>query len=802
MKKLFISLIVIILSISVFAINNMPNPKWENSLKPKGDAITFSLKDCVIVTPENPNPKETRATEDLKSFLSKMTGFEIPVIKDTEYNEGRIISVGNTILFQTSPFSQDKTEEEGYGIKGDENALYLFGGERRGPLYSVYALLEEDNGFRFWTTNREEDFIPSSDEITFVQRIVNPDFEIRTPYIRQANNTDFAILNRLNYIDIIPKELGGAWESWGGLAHTTFNFVWPEHQFKQNPEYFATEDGIRQPHQICWSNRAVLYQIGSYICELRKTNDFDCVNISPQDGYPLCECEECKKIYEPEGSKSACVINGLNYIIDLIHREYPDMKVITLAYLDYVKPPKTIRPNKDITVVVCSDSCDWPYPLCTIDETDKFRNDLFAWTKLGIKTQTWTYVVNFDHYLIPNPNLLVTAKNNKIIRDLGASGVFMQGNYGERSISDSGRMKAWVWSKLLWNPNLDPEGLMKDFIYGYYGECAEPIYKYETSLLNLWKQGHKKPHNLTEGEEEPFGLGAAGIRWTPEAPLYTDKWVKSSMSLMDEALKLAKSDKMKERVKFERISPLYLTLCRNIGYRNASGWHNTCKNKLSKKDIEYYTSLVEEFEDLYKSIDCKDIQELPPFYENLDLTLNKWKATLSVDFSAFKVNKLDNKGWKFTLDANNSGAKEQFFNPNYNTKAWKTFETEKPWNQQGIKDWTGNAWYKKKIKIGRDVLSKPYIYMYCKGIDEEATIYINGKKVFERTLASTGLKPIDIWDKPMKFDVKDFLIQGENDITIMVGNPGGYNGGIYDKILVVSSIEDLGELSEDIYDMF
>ena len=175
-----------------------------------------------------------------------------------------------------------------------------------------------------------------------------------------------------------------------------------------------------------------------------------------------------------------------------------------------LKPPKTIKPNKDIIIVVCSDSCDWPYPLCTIDETEKFREDLSAWTELGVKTQTWTYIVNFDHYLIPNPNLLVTAKNNKIIRDLGACGVFMQGNYGERSISDSGRMKAWVWSKLLWDPELDPEILMKDFIYGYYGECAEPIYKYETSLLNIWKTGHKKPHNLMKGDKDPWELG--GIR--------------------------------------------------------------------------------------------------------------------------------------------------------------------------------------------------------------------------------------------------------------------------------------------------
>ena len=270
---------------------------------------------------------------------------------------------------------------------------------------------------------------------------------------------------------------------------------------------------------------------------------------------------------------------------------------------------------------------------------------------------------------------------------------------------------------------------------------------------------------------------------------------------MDQAMKLAKNDNMKERVKFERISPLYLTLCRNIGYRNASGWHNTCKNKLTKKDIEYYTSLVEEFEDLYKSIDCRDIQELPPFYENLDLTLNKWKATLEFDFSKLNVLKSDNKGWKFVLDEEDKGTEEGFFNINYDTKSWKNFEIEKPWNDLGIKGYTGKAWYKKKIKIPDNMTLDKYIYMYCKGIDEEATIYINGEKVFERTLASTGLKPVDIWDKPMKFNIKEYIKPGENDITVLVGNPGGYNGGIYERILIVSSDENLEEINMDIFDM-
>ncbi|MBQ0104546.1 MAG: DUF4838 domain-containing protein [Armatimonadetes bacterium] len=800
MKKIILFLLILSFSVSIFALNNKPNDKWFNSLKPKGQEIKFSLDNVSVIVPANPTKKEIKAYEDLSFYLDKMTGKHIPVVKDTEFIGGRFISVGNTGLFRMSSFDHTKLDPEGYGIKGDEKGLYLFGGERRGPMYAVYSLLEEDNGFRFWSADTNEDYIPKSDTLTFVPREINPDFETRDPYISQARNTEFALKNKISTINIIPEELGGGFESWSGLAHTTFNFVFP-HEFETQPEWFKMADGKREPTQICWSNKQVLAKMADYIVDLKKTNNFNCVNVSPMDGYPLCDCPECNKLDIPEGSKSASLINGLNYMLDRINKTYPDLKIITLAYLDYVKPPKTIIPNKNLIITVCSDSHDWDHPLCTIDETDKFRNDLSEWVKYGIKTQVWTYVTNFDHYLLPNPNLIVASKNNKIIRDLGAKGVFMQGNYETNSVCASGRMKAWVWSKLLWNPDLDPETLMKDFIYGYYGECAEPIYEYETSLLNIWKKGHRKPHNIRDtGTKDPFEL-TNGIRWAPTDSLYTDQWTEKSMKLMDKALSLAQDENMRERVESERISLVYLTLCRNIGYRTDSGWHKTLKENISDKEKEYYLSLIKEFEDLFTEIDCKTIQELSPFGDNLNLTLDKWKESLTFDFSKLKAIPIESKGWKFILDKNNEGSEKGFYNVGYDTNTWEDFEIGKPWGALGVDNWTGAAWYKKKFDVKGDLLNNTSVYFYCRGIDEECIIYVNGKKVFEQTIASTGLPSNILWNKPIKFSIKEFLNPGENDLTVYVANPGGYNGGIYENIYFVASKEDLSEVNINVFEM-
>ena len=813
MKKILCFLLMLMLALPLFAqnINTTPNPKWHNSLKPKGLAKTFNLvkdnkADCIIVKPWNATPPEEKSSADLAFYLSKMTGVEIPVLKDNEFKGGRFISVGNTSFFRVSPYAKisQKLEEEGLAIYGDENSLYLFGGSRRGPLYAVYTALEEDNDFRFWSQNRDEDYIPKSECLSFVPRYYNPVFETRDPYIVQSRDSEFVLRNKINNYDygntMIPKEYGGVLVSFSGLAHTSFNFLFTSY-FDSHPEFFSMQGGERvRDQQICWSNKEALTIMANYIVELKKTNDFDSVNISPQDGYPLCDCPECRAFDKAHGdTKAASLINGLNYIADIIHKTYPDMRIITLAYLDYIKPPKGIRPDDKIIMVVCSDNPDWYYPLCTLDETEQFREVLKSWVDYGVKTLCWTYVVNYSHYLIPDPNLIVTAKNNKIIRDLGAGGIFMQGNYDTNSISDSGRMKAWVWSKLLWNPDLDPEALMKDFVYGYYGECAEPIYKYEKGLLDMWKKGHAKKHtpNVKQKTKDPWDLG--GIRWTPDNDkLYTDKWVKDSMALMDKAMDMSKSDNMRERVQFERVSLVYLTLTRNLGYLYDARFIKTLDRVLTDQEVQYYASLIDEFEGLYKKIDCVTISETNPRV-NLPLIVTNWKNVLTFDRSKYILQKIDEDGWKFILDSEGVGATEKYYLPDYDASKWQDIKIGVFWSEYGVANYLKDAWFKKSFEIDKDVLDKDFINIYFGSVDEEATIYINGEKVFSHTVEATGKPTSVLWCEPFAFNVKPYLKEGNNDITVMVSNPGGNAGGIYDKVLLVGSNEDISDMKTEIY---
>ena len=121
------------------------------------------------------------------------------------------------------------------------------------------------------------------------------------------------------------------------------------------------------------------------------------------------------------------------------------------------------------------------------------------------------------------------------------------------------------------------------------------------------------------------------------------------------------------------------------------------------------------------------------------------------------------------------------------------------WSEFGVEDYLKNAWYKKHFVLNGNIIDKKFINMFFGSVDEETTVYINGKLAYTHTVASTGLPTNVLWCKPFVFDVKPYLKEGENDISVIVGNPGGMAGGIYEKIMILASDEDLSKVGMETY---
>lgn len=67
----------------------------------------------------------------------------------------------------------------------------------------------------------------------------------------------------------------------------------------------------------------------------------------------------------------------------------------------------------------------------------------------------------------------------------------MQGMYQDGESGEFGELRAYVMSKLMWDPSLDVEELISDFMAAYYGAAAEQMTDYLDSLSAALKKTDK-----------------------------------------------------------------------------------------------------------------------------------------------------------------------------------------------------------------------------------------------------------------------------------------------------------------------
>ena len=546
---------------------------WVNALKPKGTPgpeLTLASKGKAkydILLSAKPTTKEKKAAEDLALWLGKMTDAKFRVIREPEKCEpGRkVISIGKTALLEDADLWQAKTDlkNEGYAIAVDSGNLFLLGGKTRGIINTVYALLEEDLGCRWYDWRNAT--IPRIRRLTFrpTPRKFVPLLEIRDIFHLQAFDRDWSLRNRMNSNETrIPEEWGGQFNS-ALFVHTYNQLMPPNEFFKDHPEYYSELNGKRQPQQLCLSNPDVLKIMTQRVLEmLRKNPNCEEISVSPNDWMDYCDCKNCDVIVNAEGSNSGPLIKFVNAVAEQVEKEFPEVKISTLAYLGTFKPPKTIKPRHNVAIQLCTDSHSWQLLLLRLTDTNNFQQAMKDWDKQGANIHIWDYVVNFSHHINPTPNIEVVNYAIKWYARHGAGGVMLQGNmtsYGSDNVS----LKTWVWSKLLWDYTLDSRELMRDFVYGYYGEAAEPMWEYNEFMRQTWQAISDAGIPKTDREIEEIGC-----RFPPTAFWLTPDFLDRSFAILAKAEAMAKDPLTVQRVKAAKLPALYARLSQDVGYVN------------------------------------------------------------------------------------------------------------------------------------------------------------------------------------------------------------------------------------------
>jgi hypothetical protein len=484
--------------------------------------------------------------------------------------------------------------DEGYAVAAKDKALYLFGGRTRGPINAVYALLEEDLGCRWYT--KDANRIPQTPVLVFrpVPRVFVPTLAIRDPFYNAAFDGTWSLHNRTNAPSaVVPEEWGGH-VNYALFVHTFNTLLPPDKYFAEHPEYFMLgQDGKRSTQQLCTTNPDVISIVTeSALRTLRENPNCEIISVSKNDGGGTCLCPNCKAIDDAEGSHSGALLNLVNKVAEGVEKEFPNVMVSTLAYLETIDPPKTLRPRKNVAIQLCTDNCMWAHPFTPAEQVEAFNKAMTGWAAIDCPIHIWDYCVNFSHYPAPMPNVDTIAANIRFFVAHNAKGVMEQGAYqgpGERDL-----LRSWVFAKLMWDPSPDAGALTRNFIWGYFGKAAPAIAEYN-DLLD--EAGRTHAESLKAPKD--------GIRYSMNSEFLSKEFIDKANALYDRAESLADDDTVKQRVERDRLPILYVQVCRGKEFVG-----------------DAYPQILSRFETIARRIGMTSIMEGPP---DLDEKLKAWK---------------------------------------------------------------------------------------------------------------------------------------------------------------------------------
>jgi len=121
------------------------------------------------------------------------------------------------------------------------------------------------------------------------------------------------------------------------------------------------------------------------------------------------------------------------------------------------------------------------------------------------------------------------------------------------------------------------------------------------------------------------------------------------------------------------------------------------------------------------------------------------------------------------------------------------------WEQQGFAGLDGYGWYFQNLEVPEALAGRTHLYLYFRGVNEQAWVYVNGELAGERSYTSTGQGVGDLVGAPFSFDAKRWLKpSAQNEVAVRVTHATGL-GGISMPAMLVGTDEECSTEQLDAY---
>jgi len=577
---------------------------WYDQPYNVGDILIGDTSICeyiIVYSSSASNP-----AKEFQKYVKMATGFELDLVQDTECEIGeKEILIGKTNR-EGVTVNIDRTQCEGdddafvYGVQNGN--LYITSNENNlGTLYAVYDFLEHYAGINFYndieTVDVKKTFCVPAD-LDFYETSVTSEFRVfftirnKEKWMAESSNTFRGFYHSLPSLSVDPSEFSPDW---------------------------SFQTGLHQTNDPCLTDTKIQQNIITNTKELAGGGG---VWVAMSDGEYYCKCANCAAYYRQHG-RMGPYFNILDVVADALEEEYPDTKIIGLAYKYIWSKLENFNAediNKNVAVVVCTDNmCGTHSITSTGCRNSSNPNETYTQeTAYGTTKVVHGYKECFDTIVDLAPNVylwdyIYPANNNEqpiplfhrlydnytYFLNNGVKGVFCQNH--EYNNACFGLLREYMTCKLLRNGGTMTEqeywSLLDEFLKEYYGDGWTYIreyidYSWQLSQENEWHIWSKEHWNDIITEEQ-----------------YRENF-DYLMGLWEKAESLAQTEEMADRVRRDSTQMKYIELC--LAYETYAD------SAMTAEDLAKYTALRDAYIEILELYDFKipNISNLNPKFWN------------------------------------------------------------------------------------------------------------------------------------------------------------------------------------------
>ena len=438
-----------------------------------------NMKRAVVVTEKDPTDAIRQAALLLIDYLEKSTGLRLELLQEgADQAADVIIHVGlSSYTMHAIPEVSDM-DEDGYAIETvDAQNLVIAGPSSRGTEYGVYAFLERFVGIRWLMPGQDGEHVPELADLVIPPTRIRekPVFQSRSqPGLGTPDQQTWGRHQRLH-------------ERFKGAGHAIQNMFPPAEYAESHPEYYPLVAGVRHlspkgwDWHPCFTAEGLPEEAARIIRNhFRAHPEETSYSIGISDGAVHCECTNCQSA--ERGRKnwlgmrhvSEQYFRWANRVAELVMDEFPDKWLGCLAYSNTFQAPSETQVHPRIVVFHTYDRHKWIHP-----DLEKDGHMLAHEWRDACPSMAWYDYTFGGGFLVPRVYFHHMAKVYKYAATLDLKGITAESvhNWAEGP-------KSYLLAKLLWNPDIDVDALLKDWYTCAVGIEAAP---YLSAYYELWE---------------------------------------------------------------------------------------------------------------------------------------------------------------------------------------------------------------------------------------------------------------------------------------------------------------------------